>query len=57
MDNIQDLNLEGEMIGIGLIIDIMFTMKNLKLLQTIVHDQILLKIWCIRLRSLINMCL
>lgn len=43
------------MIETGLIVDIMFSMKNLKMLQTIVHDQILLKIWFIRLRSMIIM--
>ena len=52
MDNIQDLNFEGkEMILISKRIDVVFSMENLELLQKIVHDQILLKIWCIHLKS------
>lgn len=42
MDNIQDLNFE----------DVIFSLENLQLLQKIIHDQILLKIWCIHLKSI-----
>ena len=35
----------------GLSVDITFSMKNLQLLQKIIHDQILLKIWCVHLKS------
>lgn len=41
MDNLQDMNFE----------DVTFSMKNLELLHQIVHDQVLLKIWCIHLQS------
>ena len=41
MDNLQDMNFE----------DVTFSMENLELLHQIVHDQGLLKIWCIHLQS------
>jgi len=41
MDNLQDMNFE----------DVTFSMENLELLHTIIHNQVLLKIWCVHLRS------